>query len=304
MPAIAGLRGTGDWGTDERPKSFRDNILWYKPEGSAPIFALTGKAGKRKVTDPEFGWWSEGMAHVRLQLNGALGVADTVITVDTLDPTSTTMAANFGTAKHLKRGDVLLIEPAADSATYNQEMIEVIEVLSDTQFTAQRGVAGTSAAIAADDRWMTLIGSSFPEGSGAPPAVSRNPIKFNNYTQIFKDTYELTGTADETTARTGSAWSNDKKRKTFDHSRAIEMAILFGHKYETTGDNGKPQRYMGGLREFIPAANTTVFGAPVTPALFMDALAPAFDWVFAACWRLGWSARGASRPRNPPNSLG
>lgn len=25
MAAIAGLRGTGDWGTDERPKDFRES---------------------------------------------------------------------------------------------------------------------------------------------------------------------------------------------------------------------------------------------------------------------------------------
>jgi len=54
MSAIAGLRGTGDWGTDERPKSFRDNVLRYNPNGTAPIFALTAKAKKRTVDDPEF----------------------------------------------------------------------------------------------------------------------------------------------------------------------------------------------------------------------------------------------------------
>lgn len=28
--AVAGLRGTGDWATDERPKNFREMILWRK----------------------------------------------------------------------------------------------------------------------------------------------------------------------------------------------------------------------------------------------------------------------------------
>lgn len=28
LGALAGLRGTGDWGTDERPKNFREYILW------------------------------------------------------------------------------------------------------------------------------------------------------------------------------------------------------------------------------------------------------------------------------------
>ena len=28
--AVAGLRGTGDWATDERPKNFREMVLWRK----------------------------------------------------------------------------------------------------------------------------------------------------------------------------------------------------------------------------------------------------------------------------------
>lgn len=278
MSGIGGLRGTGDFGTDERPKDFRDNILFFNPNGEAPIFALSAKAGKRVVKDPEFSWWNEGNALVRLQVNGALGSTDTLVSVDTADPTTSTLGANYGTATHLKPGDILMVEPASDNATYNSELIEVDNVLSDSQFTVKRGVGGSSAASISNDVWLTLIGSAYAEGTGAPRAVSRNPLKFYNYTQIFKNTYELTGTADHTTFRTGNPWSNDKKRKAYDHSRDIEMSILFGRRSETTGDNGKPKRTMGGLRTFIPASNTTVFGAAVTPSSLVTALAPIFDF--------------------------
>jgi hypothetical protein len=277
MP-VAGLRGTGDWGTDERPKSFRGNVLRYNPNGTAPIFALTSKAKKRTVDDPEFSWWAEGNAMVRLQINGALGATDNLITVDTLDPTSTTMSANYGTAGNLKNGDILLVEPATDNATFNHELIEVDNVVSDTQFTARRGAGGTTAGTIADDIWLTLIGSAYAEGTAAPRPTSRNPIKFSNYTQIFKDTYEMTGTADKTETRTGNTWAEDKKRKMWDHAQKIEWSILFGRAAETTGDNGKPKRFMGGLRSFIPAANVTVFGAAVTSASFANAIAPIFDF--------------------------
>lgn len=278
MSGIGGLRGTGDFGADERPKDFRDSILFFNPNGEAPIFALTAKAGKRIVKDPEFSWWNEGNALVRLQVNGALGSTDTLVAVDTADPTTTTLGANYGTATHLKPGDILMVEPASDAATYASELIEVDNVLSDTQFTVRRGVGGSLAASIGNDVWLTLIGSSYAEGTGAPRAVSRNPLKFYNYTQIFKNTYELTGTADHTTFRTGNPWSNDKKRKAYDHSRDIEMSILFGRRSETTGDNGKPKRTMGGLRTFIPSSNTTVFGIAVTPSSLVTALAPIFDF--------------------------
>lgn len=278
MSGIAGLRGTGNWGTDERPKNFREGILRFNPNGTAPIFALTSKAGKKNVDDPEFAWWSEGNVLIRLQANGAAAAGDGVITVDSADPTATTLGANLGTATHLKPGDILLVEPTADNATFNHELIEVTAVLSDTQFSVNRGVGGTTAATIADNVWLTVIGSAFAEGTAAPRATSRNPIKFYNYIQIFKDSYELTGTADKTKTRTNNNYSEDKKRKTFKQAADIELSFLFGRKAETTGSNGKPLRFMGGMREFIPAANVTVFGAAVTPTSFMDALAPIFDF--------------------------
>ena len=280
MSGIAGLRGTGDWGVDERPKDFRENILFFNPNGEAPIFALSSKAGKRVVKDPEFAWWCEGNALVRLQTTAPTYTAtDTLLTVQSLDPTGTTLGSNYGTATHLKPGDLLMIEPATETAIYAPEMVEVDNVLSDSQLTVKRGAAGSTAGTIGASSWLTLIGSSYAEGTGAPKAVSRNPTKFFNYTQIFKNTYELTGTADHTKVRTGDPWSNDKKRKAYDHSRDIEMSILFGRRSETTGDNGKPKRTMGGLRTFIPAANTVIFpNGPVAPNSIIDALAPVFDF--------------------------
>ena len=90
MAAFAGVRGTGNYGTDERPKNFRQGILWLNPNGTAPIFALTSKMGKRSIDDPEFSWWAEPNDHVRLQVNGALGFWSNGVTivVDSVDPYS------------------------------------------------------------------------------------------------------------------------------------------------------------------------------------------------------------------------
>jgi hypothetical protein len=277
MSGIAGLRGTGDWGTDERPKDFRESILFYSPNGSAPIFALSSKAGKKTVSDPEYAWWAESNTLIRVVNSGSLLSTDTTITVSSVDPTATTMDAAYGTATHLKPGDLLLVEKV-DQVTFDNEIVQVDTVLSDTQFTAVRGSAGTVAAAIANGIQLTVIGSAYAEGTSAPRAVSKNPVKFLNYIQIFKDSYEITGTADNTTARTGSAWSNDKKRKLFKQSTDIEWAFMFGRKSEQTGDNGKPLRFLSGLREQIPATRTTVFSTATTAATFADAVSPVFDF--------------------------
>jgi hypothetical protein len=281
--AVLGLRGTGDMGTDERPKDFREMILFRNPEGDAPIFALTSKTRKRVVSDPEYSWWDEPQDLVRLQVAGS-GVNDatsTLVTVDSADPDASNASRTYGTASHLKPGDLLLCE-TTDGSSYAQEIVEVVQVISDTQFVISRGAAGSTPAAIPNDTFLTLIGSAYPEGTPAPQAVSRNPIKYTNKTQIFKDTYELTGTIQATTMRTGEPWSNDKKRKMFDHSRAIELSMLFGKQSEVTGYNGKPKRTMGGIRSQIPASNQYVYSGGTTVFNLMDEVSKVFNYVTPA----------------------
>lgn len=257
-----GLRGTGNFGTDERPKDFRETILWLNPNGTAPLTALMSRMKKEGLKDPEYNWWEETQDVVRLQLDGALLVSDTTFTVDE-------------GALQLVKGDILLIEV---DDTGLGELVEVSADPSiDTEFEAIRGAAGTTAAGIADDVFITKIGNVFSEGSNSPTASNKNPTKLTNFAQIFKTTYELTNTTIETTFRTGDPVKNDKKRKMFDHSRDLEFAFLFGRSHETVGDNGKPKRYTGGLNEFIQT-NRTVFTNDLTEDALIDSISPVFDY--------------------------
>ena len=278
MSAIAGLRGTGQWATDERPKNFREMILWRSPNGTSPLFSLMSKVQKESVDDSEFSWWDEPNDIIRLTVNGALGTGDTTVIVDSTDPDASSPNSVWGVATHLKAGDQLLVEPSADNATFDHEVVEVVSVQSATQFTITRGAQGTTPAAIGNDGSLLKIGSAYAEGTGAPQAASRNPIKYTNYTQIFKDTYEVTGSAVGTKLRTGDVVKNEKKRKAFDHARDIEFAMLFGRQSETTGANGQPLRTTQGIRSFINTATTTVFSSTWTMPTFLDAIAPVFDF--------------------------
>lgn len=276
--AVAGLRGSGDFAVDERPKDFKETILRRAPNGSSPIFALSSKVKKRTVTDAEFFWWDEPDDIVRLQSAASHATGTTTIVVDSVDPTVQDPTKVYGAAGHLKPGDLLMVEPAADAAQFAPEVVEVASVISDTTFTVRRGAAGTTQATIANDAYMLLIGSSYAEGTAAPRAVSRNPMKYSNLVQIFKDTYELTGTVDVTKTRTGDPWSNDKRRKMFDHARGIELAYIFGQKSEVTGDNGKPKRTMGGFRQLIPSTRQYVYSTGTTWFDLVDRIYPVFDF--------------------------
>ncbi len=264
--AIVGMRGTGDWGTDERPKNFRETILWRQPNGMTPLTALMSKMDSESVNDPEFAWWEEQNGSIRIQ--ETTGLAANV--------GSTALAASGGGISNLVPGDVLLVEKA-DQATYDNEIVIVATVVSDTAGTISRAQSGTTVAAIAANTYLTKIGNVFAEGTGVPNSSSRNPTKAKNYCQIFKTSYEVTNTLKKTKARTGDALKNDKKRKMFDHSIALEWAFIFGKAYETTGSNSKPLRFTGGLRSFI-STNVTVFATTPTETPFMNAVSGVFTY--------------------------
>ncbi len=271
--AVAGLRGTGsaDWATDERPKNFREMILWRNPNGQTPLTALLAKMKSESTSDPEYAWYEEELNALRLRVHFTTGYSTT--------DTSIVVTSNVTDAQDAVPGDLFLVEKAITTA-YDHEIIMVSSVTNTTTIVFVRAQAGTSAAPLANNTYLTKIGSAFAEGTGAPTAASRNPTKMYNFCQIFKTTYDITNTAKGTRFRTGDPIKNDKKRKMFDHSVAMELGFLFGKRHETTGANGKPLRMTGGLLWALSqyaSSMITVFTA-VTESAFTDAVYKVFDY--------------------------
>ena len=263
MASIAGLRGTLNWGVDERPKNFREMILWRNPNGSAPLTALMARMKSESVNDPEFSWWEEELNAIRVTMNATGASA-----------TSTAFGLTAG-GLDLVPGDILLVEKA-ETATYDNELVEVSSVTSDTAIVVKRGAANTTAANTGVSANLTKIGNVYEEGSNSPDTSTRNPTKFTNYCQIFKTAYSITETAKLTYARTGDPLKNDKKRKMFDHSVAMEYAWMFGVSYEDTSGT-EPKRFTGGLREKI-TSNVKIYTTSPTEDDFLDQTYKVFDY--------------------------
>ena len=269
MAFFAGLRGTGSFGTDERPEDFREMILWTNPNGSAPLFAMTAKMKKEACADPQFHWWEETNDVAWATLDGAIADAtDTTFVVDVA-------VGEQGGALHFAPGDLLQVEE--DVEPYVTEIVEVVSVTDDANLTVIRGAGGTTAASILTATRLLRVGSSHEEGSGAPSVVSTNPTKFTNYTQIFKTPYELTETARNTHFRTGDPLKNDQLRKSFTHSEKIEQMLFWGTASEVTGSGGQPKRTSAGLRTLL-TSNNTIFTIDPTIDSFIEALSPVFDY--------------------------
>ena len=68
--AFLGMRGTGDWVTSQRPKGWREAILYEYPNGMAPLTAILAKLKSERVDDPEFYWWTKTLPTQRATVTG------------------------------------------------------------------------------------------------------------------------------------------------------------------------------------------------------------------------------------------
>lgn len=242
--SITGLRTTENFSPSEvRPKNWREGILLQYPNGAFPLFALTSQMRKESTDDPEFNWFEKRLDARRLQVNGA--IANTTGTAVTVDKDAKVVVAKT----------MLYVEATGEI------LFVTADPTSDTALTVSRGFAGTTAANIPDDAQLLVIGTAFEEGSLAPTGQAYDPFKRYNFTQIFRRTLEITGTAAKTKLRTGDAVKEAKREALEYISIDIERSMWFSNRNQDTFE-GKPRRTMGGVLSQLPASN--IFDASKT----------------------------------------
>lgn len=251
-----GMRGTGDWVTDQRPMNWRQQILKLYPNGMAPLTALLSMMGSKKVDDPQFHWWTQeqssvGGAVAGVYTNADLSTAYTSggVAGDTVFVQITTTLAN-----RVRQGHQILLRDASDYT------VDVVGKVTDvTRGTTNSVLAvslledddNSSSGDLSDCDTFKIIGNINPEGGEMPDAIALNPTKVYNYTQIFRTPLSMTRTAMKTRLRTGNDYQKAKAEALEMHSWEMELAFLWGIRTENTGDNGKPERTTMGAINFI-----------------------------------------------------
>jgi hypothetical protein len=261
--AIQGLRTTANFIANARPENWREGIMLLYPNGMAPLTALTSLMGSQSVDDPHYHWFEKAMQTRRVQITADLNNTD--ITTD--------VAVAAG-ALAFKEGDIFYVESTG-------ELVYVApNPSSDTVLTVIRGMSNstkTALTVSGANPFMTCIGSAYEEASNAPVGIAFDPNEQVNYTQIFRNTHEITGTAAETNVRTGDEWKEQKRETLELHSIDMERAFFFGKK-SVSIRNGKPWRTTGGILSTIPSANIHTYSTPITLDAFESDLVNIFAY--------------------------
>lgn len=251
MPFM-GMRGTGDWQTDERPKNWRETILYLYPNGKAPLTAIMSKMASEKTDDPEFNWWTKMFTsqscdvseiHTAATLDAAYapgGKAGDVVYLKVKEADSTEFRA----------GHQVLMRDTSDLTVDVVGKVVEVKAAGNSSYIAVKLLEDDDNSSNHDlgdiDRVM-IVGNINAEGADMPAAIAYDPVKWYNYTQIFRTPLSITRTARKTRLRTEDAYLRMKREALEIHSVEMEKAFLFGIATETIGDNGKPERTTMGL---------------------------------------------------------
>ena len=245
MPAILGLRGTGDWATDERPKNWREMILYLFPNGEAPLMGALSKLGSEPTDDPEFHWWEKELPAATVTVASYSGTATSgTITLD-------------GDANLCPKGTVL---ENFNSSPAGEVMYVDQDPTTDTEVHVVRNLNGlTTPSDPASTNVLHIVTANYRHGSPLPTAVGTNPVKNNNYTEIHRTPLSMTRTAMKTRLRTGEAWRNAKIEALQIHSIRCEQPLFVGRAVSTTFE-GQPMYFTGGHKHFTPSGNVLSIG--------------------------------------------
>jgi hypothetical protein len=225
-----GIFNTSQQTTDSVKKSFAGMITRLAPNGGAPLFGMTSMLKEDTAYQFEHGYFSKTMVFPNI-VSGAQLVGDTTFTGIT--DTST-----------LIPGMVLRNDRTGENILVNT-------VPSSTSITATRAF-GTiaAAAVNAADKWY-MVGNAYEEASLRPTAINIAMVRITNYTQIFRNTWAVSGTNAATEMIVGNGNVAESKQEcALFHAVDIEKALLFGQKFLGT-KNSQPIHTMDGLINIV-----------------------------------------------------
>jgi hypothetical protein len=254
----------GTWNTsqltaDLAKKSFAAAITRLMPNGGAPLFGITALLKEETAAQIEHGYFSKTMVFPSVVLTANIALGDTVIPV-------------VSTANMLP-GMVI----RADSTNEN---ILVVAVLGATQLQVQRGFGTIAAQAVLSGVNLWMVGNAYEQGSLRPMALSISATRIINYTQIFRNSWALTGTLQSTQVIAGGTNVAESRQECGGfHAVDIEKSLIFGQRFLGTR-NGQPISTMDGLINTIQnnaSGNITTLGATTNYSQFIAALDPVFQ---------------------------
>lgn len=223
---IQGIYASNQGIVGDRAGDFASAVLRIAPTGTALMLALTSGMQKSGAKDTIFHWYEDVHVSGRQAATGG--------------GTTTTIPVTDGSL--YIPGQILLVESTGEYVW--------VTAVNGLNLTVTRGMGGSTITAITNGMFLQLIGNAQPEASAIPtPITQQGNVRFN-YTQIFRNSWAVSGTATAVDFRTGSKVANNKQTCAMYHAEDMERSMVWGVKHLATVA-GKPFRMTDGIKTQI-----------------------------------------------------
>jgi hypothetical protein len=239
----------------DRKGDFASAILYTDPTGNAPFFALSSGMPSSGAQDTIVNWFEENHNAGRVNITNNAGTGTTIVIDD---------------ATNIVPNNVYMVESTGEYL--------FVDSISGTNITVVRGF--TQTTITAVDgsgtpKAMQRIGTAFEEASAKPTALANLGYPRYNYTQIFRNAWDVSGTARVVAFYTGDRVAKNRADCARFHSEDIERSMIWGRK-SIGVKNNQPFRTMDGVKVQI-TTNVNVMATSLTFKKMNDFLQSVFE---------------------------
>lgn len=224
----------------ERLDSFNSKLFRSQLAGTAPIFALSSGSAQFQLTSKIHYWFMKQPYSSKLIASAEASDSATSITVD--------------------KGAV--VEPSSVIMNTKTNEYMFVSAVSGNTLTVVRGFAESTAAAVTQNDELLYLGTAKKEGSLAPNPKYRRGVPRMNYSQIFRNGWGTTRTAEYIKFITGNKVTENKEDAVSMHAQDIEMALLLGRKSLNQVDGSEVLSTMDGLMSIVK--NNTALAAAAT----------------------------------------
>ncbi|WP_146548373.1 SU10 major capsid protein [Rummeliibacillus suwonensis] len=239
---------TTSYNLQGKKESVTDEILLLNPN-QTPLLNLVGFAPP--ATNTTHVWYEDEMFATSTTLTAALTDVATTAKVASIEPFVLNAVAQI-----------------------DEELVKVTAIDESTKtLTIMRGYAGSTPQAADNGAEIEFQFVEGEEGQDAQKARYKARQRKENYTQIFMDSIEVSGSALSVDQYgVSDLYAYEKAKKQLELALQLEKALITGHKY----DNGKV-RQMAGLRQFISTNVVSGAGQAVSINMLRDVTKSIFE---------------------------
>lgn len=231
--STVGIFNTSNFARHEVPEGLLSTVHRKAPRGMAPFAGMLSRLPKKTISATSVRWFSSRWSLPTLKFVTAL------------------TAAPRGRVDQVQVSDAsFLIEKQVYQVATTQEQVLVLSVVGDV-IAIRRGMGDIPGIAAAPGTEAFQVGTAFEESSICPLPRNTSTESAMNITQIFRNSWGVSGTTNAVTPAIGEAKASQNKREMLmDHALEMEQAFIFGQMFETV-QGGQPLRKMDGILSMI-----------------------------------------------------